>query len=762
VDDVSAKGELHAAFLRSPFPHAEFRIVDTGAASQMEGVVAVLTAAEIDSVCKGWQCVSRAYPGLISPPQHPLARDRAAYQGEPVAMVVATSRARAEDAVERIEVDWSELPPVPSIEAALVGEVLCHPDLASNLAWQTLIESGEVDRTFDDAPLVVEEKFTFARKTGVTLEPRGILASYDPAANSLLVHMSHQMPHQMQLHLADFLSIPMADVRVVCNDVGGAFGLKMHVYPDEIAACAAAKFLGRPVKFVADRVEALASDIHAREHIVEARMAVDKAGRILGFDVHDLQGLGAYSVFPRSSTVEAVSALRAVGAPYRFGVYRARLDCVLQNKVMTGQYRSVGHPIGCAVTESLVEMAARAREEDPVEFRRRNLVSADDQPWTNPAGGSMFDLSHHTCLDRMVEMVDLPRLRAWIAQMREQGRVLGLGFASFVEFTASGPEVYGKAGVPVAAVDTVVVSLDPSGEIRAQASASEIGQGIQQGLAQVIADAVGVIPEKVRVSTGDTGSAPHGGGAWASRGAAITGEAAWGAGRKLRTEILAAAAGLLQSTSERLDLRQGRIVDRDTGAVRMGLDEIAETITFKGYDLPRGVQPQLAVAHHYRREKDPFLPTNGIQASLVEIDRETGLVSALKHWVVEDCGRIINPLLVDEQIRGGVVLGIGEALYEACRYDEAGQFTTGSLAEYLVTMAPEAPDVEVGHVETPYAGSILGAKGAGEAGACGSSGAILNAVNDALSPFGSRIAELPISPMEVLRAMGTVVGEGAP
>jgi carbon-monoxide dehydrogenase large subunit len=467
-------------------------------------------------------------------------------------------------------------------------------------------------------------------------------------------------------------------------------------------------------------------------------------------------------VFPRSSTVEAISALRAIGAPYRFETYRARLDCVLQNKAMTGQYRSVGHPIGCAVTERLIDLAAEARGEDPVAFRGRNLLPDDAQPWTNPAGGRMFDLSHQRCLDRMVDLTDLPQLKAEIAAMRADGRMVGLGFAAFVEFTASNPEVYGRADVPVAAVDTVVLALEPSGHIKAHASVSEIGQGIQQGLTQVIAAALGVEPEAVRLQTGDTGSAPHGGGAWASRGAAVGGEAAWEAGRKLRAEVLNAAAALLQTSADKLDLVGGQVVDASTGAARMSLGQIAEIITLKGYELPGGVQPQLSVAHHYRREKDMFLPTNGIQASMVEIDPETGIVRALRHWVVEDCGRVLNPLLVDEQIRGGVVLGVGEALFEACRYDEDGQFTSGTLADYLVTMAPEAPDIVIGHVATPYSGSVLGAKGAGEAGACGASGAILNAVNDALRPFGGRVSELPISPIAILRALGKPIDGTAP
>ena len=343
--------------------------------------------------------------------------------------------------------------------------------------------------------------------------------------------------------------------------------------------------------------------------------------------------------------------------------------------------------------------------------------------------------------------------------MRAEHQLVELGFASFLEFTATGAEGYGRADVKVAAVDTVVVTLEPSGEIRAQCSASEIGQGIQQGLAQIIADAVGVAVENVRVFLGDTAAAPHGGGAWSSRGAAITGEAAWGAGRKLRVQTIEAAAALIQAAPETLDIKAGHVIDALTGAVRIGLDEVGRIATFCGFDFPLGTRPQLTATFQYGRETDPFLPTNGIQASLVEVEADTGLVKVLKHWVVEDCGRLINPLLVDEQIRGGVVQGIGEALFEACRYNEDGQFTTGSLADYLLPMAAEMPDIIVDHVETPYSGSVLGAKGAGEAGTCGAAAAVLNAVNDALASRDARINTLPITPIVVLRALGAIAAE---
>ena len=757
LDDHAQRGELHVAFLRSPFPQARFTL-DAAPALAIPGVEAVLTAADLAAVCKPWRTCSANFPGLVSPAQGPLAEARATWQGEPVAMILAASRAIAEDAAEAILADWTEQPSITSTESALApGAPLVHPELADNRAWGQEWRRGEPEAAFAEAALVVEERLVFTRHTGVPLEPRGALAEWEPGAGALTLRLSHQMPHQMRLHLAEQLDMPINRIRVICGDVGGGFGIKMHVYQDEMAVAAACRLLGRPLRWVADRMESLMADIHAREHIVAARMAVDGAGLITAMEIDDLQGLGAVSIYPRSSTVEAMSLMRAVGAPYRFAHARARTTCVLQNKVPTGQYRAVGAPIGCAVTEWLVEKAARARGEDSWEFRTRNLLRADELPRVSAFGAALHGLHHHKAMDKAAALMDLPALRAEIAAGRAAGRVLGLGVAVTVEFTASGPAVYGPAGLGVAATDTVVVTLEPTGELSAQASISEIGQGITQGLAQVLADAVGVAAGAVQVSAGDTAASPHGGGAWASRGAAIGGEAAWGAGRLLRTQLLEGAAALLQAAPENLDIRDGQITDAQ-GAPRMALSELARTMLFRGHEMPQGVTPGLTAAYQYRREADTTLANNGVHAALAEIDPSTGLVRVLRYWMVGDCGRVLNPLLVDGQYRGGVATGIGEALLEACRYDsQTGQFMSGTLADYLLPMAPEIPDIILGHVETPYPGSVLGAKGAGESGTCGAPAAVLNAVNDALAAAGgSAITEMPIHPMAVLRALGAM------
>ncbi|TVQ29792.1 MAG: xanthine dehydrogenase family protein molybdopterin-binding subunit [Geminicoccaceae bacterium] len=754
LDDLDLPRQVHGAFLRSPVPAARIDRLDVTAARTAPGVVAVFTWDDLRAVCRPWRTVSAAFPGLQSPEQTPLAAGRVTAVGEPIALVVAASRALAEDAIELIDFAWTEQPAVGVASEALApGAPLVHPELGSNLAWQFDAAAGDVDAAFAAAALVVEERFVFGRHTGVPLETRGILAAFDRSEARLTVWASHQMPHQLQLHLADLLDLPMSRVEVTAMDVGGGFGIKMHVYPDEIAICAAARLLARPVKFVADRLESLTSDVHAREHVIDAKLAVDGDGRLLAIDAKGLQGIGSHSVFPRSSTVETLMAMRTLGAPYALAAARAHADVVFQNKAMTGQYRSVGHPIACAVTEALVERAAALRGEDSLALRRRNYLEPGDDGCRTALGLELFDFSHAACLERLEAMLDVAGLRAQIAAARQRGEIQGLGFAAFVEMTASGSEIYGKAGVPVSAADTVQVAIEPDGSIKASASLSEIGQGITEGLIQVLADAVGVAPERIALEMGRTASGPHGGGAWASRGAAIGGEAAWQAGRALRGQVLEAAGALLQMPADTLDLVAGWVVDA-SGERRIEVAELARMVHFRGHEFPAGTAPQFQVAHHHRRAGDPTIPTNGIQAAWVSICRDTGLVRCLKHWVVHDCGRMLNPLLVTEQVRGGVVQGLGAALFEHCRYDAQANFLDGSLADYLVPMATEMPDIEVGHVETAYRGSVLGAKGAGEAGTCAASAAVLNAVNDALrAAGGTSIATLPLTPPLVLAAL---------
>ena len=757
VDDKQLPRMVHAAFLRSPYAHAEITSLDVSEARKAPGVVAVYTGTDLATVVEPYVGVLTHLAGLRSPPQHPIAVDRVRWHGEPVAMVIATSRAAAEDGAERIVVEFEELSALTDPEAALApGAPRLHAEFDSNLAWERTVDIGDVDAVFAlSEVMTVEREFRFGRHTGVTLETRSALAEYDPAEDRLTVHYSGQAPHMMQFIFAKHLGLPEENVRIIAEDVGGSFGIKIHTYGDEIATAAAAKLLKRPVKFVADRNESFVTDIHARDHIVRGRMAVTGEGRIAALAFDDITGIGPYSMYPRTSAIEANQVLNLTGAPYEIENYRARARVVFQNKNMMCQYRAVGHPIAMAVCDGLLEDAAAAIGMDPVEIRRRNLMGDESYPRSSASGMKLDDLSHHKAIVKLTELMGLDTLRADQANLRDAGIYRGLGFCSMVEVTNPSPMFYGVGGAPIASQDGATIRLDAGGGLQVASSVTEQGQGTNTILAQIAAGVFGVELDRIRVKTGDTEATPYGGGTWASRGAGIGGEAMLQAAVALKGQVLEVAAAILQSTPEKLDIRAGKVTDAD-GIERMTLSDLARTVYYRGNELPSALKPELIATRHYRVTEFPFVFTNGAMAAHVEVDTDTGFVSVLDFWVVEDCGRVLNPLLVDEQIRGGVVQGIGGALYEECLYSEDGQMLNPSMADYLVPMPGEMPDIHVAHIETPTKTSVLGAKGAGEAGTGGAPAAIMNAVNDALRPLGASIWQMPMTPERVLKALGVV------
>lgn len=757
VDDITLPRMAHVVFVRSPHAHARIVSIDRTAAQDMPGVIAVVTGPELAKVITPWIGVLTHLKGLKSAPQHAIAIDRACWQGEAVAAVVAESRAGAEDAAEAVVVDWEELPAAVDMETALdAGTPVIHPELGDNLAFRRELATGDVDGAFAAADHVFEEVYYTGRHTGVCLEPRAVLADYQPAEGRLVAYQATQAPHMIQNLLAKHLNLNESDVRVVCKDVGGSFGIKVHIYPDEMATAALSVLLKRPVKFIADRLESFVTDIHARDHRIKGRIAVNKDGEILAFEIDDRTGIGPYSVYPRTSAVEANQVVNLVGGPYKHKAYRAATEVVFQNKAGTCQYRAVGHPIACAVTEGLVDLAARKLGIDPAEIRRRNLIPDDAYPYTGLAGLPYESLSHHASLEKLLQLMDYDGLRAEQAGLRKRGIYRGIGLASFIEVTNPSAAFYGVGGARISSQDGCTIRLDPTGTIICATGVTEQGQGTEAMIAQIAATAVGVTMEKVRVITGDTDATPYGGGTWASRGAGIGGEAALQAGKALRQNILAVAAAMLQAAPESLDIRNGTVVDADSGTERLPLEEIGRVVYFRPDTLPKGLQPEFVVTRHYVQKDYPFVFTNGIQGSYLEVDTETGFVTLLKHWCVEDCGTIINPQLVDEQIRGGIVQGLGGALFEHCIYDDRGQLVNGSMIDYLVPMAGEMPDIVVGHVVSPTASSELGAKGAGEAGTAGAPGAVMNAINDALQPLAVSVTAQPFTPESILKALGRV------
>jgi aerobic carbon-monoxide dehydrogenase large subunit len=758
VSDVVLPRMAHVAFVRSPHAHARIKSINTAEAKRSTGVVAVVTGAELAKVIAPWVGVLTHLKGLKSAPQHAIAVERACWQGEAVCAVVARTRAEAEDACAMVRVDYEPLVAVTDAETALDKTTpVIHPELGDNLTFERALTAGDPDAAFAASDAIAEATFVFGRHTGVTNEPRAIVADWNPGEERLTVYHGTQAPHMTQDIFAKHLDLQSHRVRVITKDVGGSFGIKVHVYADEMATVALSKLLLRPVKFVADRFESFITDIHARDHRVTAKIGVKNDGTITAFEIDDLTGIGPYSVYPRTSGIEANQVVNLVGGPYTCPNYRARARVVFQNKNVMCQYRAVGHPIATAVTEGLVDLAAAKVDMDPAELRRRNLFADDAYPAAGASGIKFEKLSHHASLDKILAMMEYKTLRAEQAQARERDIHRGIGLASFIEVTNPSAAFYGVGGARISSQDGTTLRLDATGAVFCHTGVTEQGQGAESVIAQCVATAFGVPIGRVRVITGDTDHTPYGGGTWASRAAGIGGEAAWQAGKALRANVLAAAGTMLQADPKTLDIRAGIVVDADTGRERVPLEEVARVVYFRPDTLPPGFQAEFVVTRHYVPRAWPFAFTNGVQASYLEVDTKTGQVTLLKHWCVEDCGTVINPQLVDEQIRGGIVQGIGGALYEHCLYDETGQLLNGNMMDYLVPMAGEMPDIDIGHIVTPTADSELGAKGAGEAGTAGAPACVMNAINDALRPLGAApLVEMPFTPERVLKALGKV------
>ncbi len=575
VDDLILPRLVDVAYLRSPYAHADILGIDTSAAAAVPGVIAVVTGAEIAKRMTPWLAVMENQPALKTVPQYALAVDRAVWQGEPVCSVVAETRAIAEDAVERVAVEWRERAPVSHMERALDADApVIHDSIGDNKMYERSVETGDASAGFAVAAHTVEQTYHFGRHTGVTLEPRAVISSFDPSEGRLTVYYGGQGPHMIQVLFSRHLNIAERDIRVLTQDCGGSYGIKSHLYGDEFATAVLSIMLGRPVRWRADRIESFVSDIHARHHRVRARMGLDADGRILAFEVDDLVGGGPYSAYPRTSIVEGNQVLNIAGGPYKIGGFKGRTTVVFQNKVPVSQYRAVGHPVGIVACDSLLEKAAENLGIDRLEIRRRNFVPDDGYPVNSPGGVKLHDLSHQACLEKLERIADIDALARDRAAARERGVHRGIGFASFIKGTNPGALIYGPAKVPIAALDGCTIRFEPAGGVTCLIGVTEQGQGTETMVAQVVAAGIGLPFDDIRVLAGDTDSMPYGGGTYGSRGAGIGGEASWKAAVALRGQLLELAGVLLQADAATLDIRAGVVVDAGTGTERISLKEL--------------------------------------------------------------------------------------------------------------------------------------------------------------------------------------------
>ncbi|MFQ5899376.1 MAG: xanthine dehydrogenase family protein molybdopterin-binding subunit [Candidatus Methylomirabilia bacterium] len=757
VDDHRPSGLLYAAFLRSPHAHARLVRLDSSAARALPGVAAVVTGDELARWTKPVHAFSKMteYKVTSFPP---LALGKVRFAGEAVVVVVAESRYLAEDALDRIVVDYEPLPIASDVEAAIeAGAPLLHEEVGSNILLAREFARGDIDAAITGAEVVVRERFRFHRHTAVCIENRGCLAEYHGGTGLLTFRSSTQCPGLLRDVLADLLDLPEHRIRVVATDVGGGFGAKSSLYPEEITICALARRLSRPVKWTGDRREDLLATSQAWDEIVEAELALRADGTIVGLGAEVIADIGAYSIYPWTAAIEPVQTISFLPGPYHVPHYRGRSRGVATCKAPMGPYRGVGRPVATFVMEGLVDRAARRLAMDPTELRLRNYIQPEEFPYKSPSG-IVWDRSSFTeSMLKARESLQYEAARAEQARARAEGRWIGVGFASYVELTGIGSAIPVSPGMPIATgSEAATVRVDPSGTVTTIFAIASHGQGLETSLAQVVADELGVPLEDVRVVYGDTALSPYGTGTYASRSAVLAGGAGILAGRAVRDKVFEIAAHLIEADRADLVVEDGRVSVRGMPDRGVNFREIAKAAYSGIRRLPQGMEPGLEATRFY----DPYFGTasNATHAAVVEVDRETCEVRILRYVVVEDCGRIINPLIVDGQVHGGVAQGIGAALLEEVVYDEAGQLLTGSLMDYLIPSAGEIPRIEVHHLETPSPTALGGFRGMGEGGTIGASATIANAVTDALTPLGIEVNELPFTPERLFRLIGRVGG----
>jgi len=753
VDDHRPARMLYAAFLRSPHAHARIRRLDASAALALPGVAAVLTGEDIARSSKPVRAASKT-PNVKTTSYPPLALGKVRHVGEAVVMVAAESRYVAEDAVEHIVVEYEPLPVVRDVESALdPASPVLHDEAETNLLVSREFARGDVDAALAGAAVGVRERFRFHRHTPVCMENRGCLGEYATASGALTLRSSAQCPGLVRDVLADLLDIPEHLIRVIANDVGGGFGAKASLYPEEIATCVMARRLGRPVKWIGDRREDLLATTHAWDEIVDAELGLNQDGAIVGLRAEVTVDVGGYSIYPWTAAIEPVQTISFLPGPYRVPTYRGRTRGVATNKAPLGPYRGVGRPPAVFVIEGLVDRAARRLGLDPTEIRLRNFIRDEDFPYKSPSG-IVWDRSSFTeSLRRAREVLDYKAARDEQARARAAGRWVGIGIASYVELTGIGSAIPVSPGMPVSTgTEGATIRFDPAGKVTAVFGVASHGQGLETTLAQIVADEVGVPIEDVRVVHGDTDASPYGTGTYASRSLVLAGGAAILAGRSVREKMLVIAGHLLEADPADVTLADGRYAVRGMPDRSVTVRQIARAAYGGAKQLPKGLEPGLEATRFY----DPYYGTasNATHAAMIEIDRATLEVKTLRYVVVEDCGRMVNPLIVDGQVHGGVAQGIGAALLEEIVYDDQGQLLSGTLMDYVVPSACEIPTMEVHHVETPSPVTLGGFRGMGEGGTIGAPAAIANAVADALAPLQIEIAELPVTPERLFRLIG--------
>jgi carbon-monoxide dehydrogenase large subunit len=756
VDDVRLPGTLHVAFVRSTEAHARLGAIDATAALRLPGVVGVYAATDLDGLARPIRALNGS-PGYNECDTPPLATAKVRMVGEPIAAVVAADRYQAEDGVAAVAVEYELLPAVMTIDQALArGAPAIHEHIPENLFNSFEAGGGAVAAAFDSAEHVVELELRAQRYGAVSLEGRAVLARYDRGDGRLSVWLSSQAPHIMRTGLAKVLDLPENRIRVVAPDVGGGFGPKVVLYQEEVVVAALARVLDAPLKWTSDRNEDLQTTVHGREQVHRIRAAADADGHVTGVSIDIYASNGAYAPWPFTAALDSGQASENVTGPYDIQSYECRVRAVITNKAPMGPYRGVGRVMACLSIERVMDELAARVGIDPMEIRRRNLVR--EFPHSTPMGLRFESGDYLRQLGLLAESIDYDALRAENDALRSKGRYRGVGIACAVEQSAYGSGSLGSRKHELTpGYDTASVRVEPDGKVRLAVGLHSHGQGQETTMAQIAADALGVAVGDIDVVFGDTDVVPYGLGTWASRSTVVCGGATILAATDVRAKIIEIAADMLEASPGDLEIVAGSVRARGSPSRAVSVRDVARRAAHEPHLLPEGMEPGLDSTRRYSAP-DPGSFASAMHAALVEVDVETGGVTILKYVVAEDCGTMVNPLLVEGQVHGGVAQGIGGALLEHLVYDESGQFVSGSLMDYLLPGFTEVPRIEVVHLESPSPHTLGGFKGMGEGGAINAPVAIVAAVNDALSPFGAVANHTPLTPEWILDA---VSGSGA-
>jgi len=747
IDDVIVPGMLHAAFLRSPHAHARIVRINTAAAASAPGVVRVLSFQDLERWMKPLPLFGAVPPGLAAvvkfdirqAPQWALCRDRVRYVGEIVAMVVADSPERAEDAVDLIEVEWDLLPPVVDMTRAVEpGAPLIHPEWGSNVGIGFTHSIGDAENAFAQADATVAETFHIQRYVGMPLEGRGVVATWDRRDGTMTTWNSTQVSHFVQQGLTGALGLPPHKIRVIAPDLGGGFGTKASGYAEDALVPIASVALGRPVKWIESRREHMSSAAHARHQVHAISLAARRDGTILAVRDRIWLDLGAYNVW---GVVLPYNTVAHLIGPHRIRNMRVDVLAVVTNKTPNAPYRGAGRPETVFAMDRIVDCLARELRMDPAEIRRRNYIRPDELPYDfgmpyrdgNPLVYDTGDFPD--ALEKALEAAGYREFRAEQSRLRARGVHRGIGISGYVEGTAIGP------------YEGATVKLDLAGRVIVATGAINSGQGHETSFAQIAADALGVPLDWVTVTGGDTAGVPFGVGTFASRSAVTAGNSIADACREVRTKLARAAAVLLEAGPDDIEIEDGRVFVRGSPGSAVDIARVVQA-SIPTFAKPGVASPDFeASAYHH-------VPTvtyaSAVHVAQVEVDAATGRVTLLRYVVAHDCGRVINPIIVEGQVHGGVAQGVGGALFEEMVYDETGQLLTGSLMDYAVPKADDLPLIETVHLEFPSPRNPLGVKGLGEGGAISPPAAIANAVEDALAPFGVRITETPVTAARIV------------